>query len=127
MAKRDPWADRPDRFDRADREWAQKWAAPKDDLEDGDEAGEGPGAGYTPTKSTPGVVQDAYGDGMRAAGQHIGLGAQIGGSMLLFVGLGIAADRWLGTEPWGVIVGAALGLVGIVTLVIRVANGEGND
>ena len=69
-----------------------------------------------PTKSTPGVIQDAYGDGMRAAGEHIGLGVQIAASMLLFVGLGIAADRWLGTEPWGVIAGAALGMVGIVAL-----------
>ncbi len=119
MAKRDPWADRPDRFDRADREWSQKWAAPKDDLEDDDP--EAPGAGYIPGKSTPGAIQDAYGDGMRAAGEHIGLGVQIGGAMLFFVGLGIAADRWLGTEPWGVIVGAVLGMVGIVALVVRVA------
>ena len=122
MAERDPYADRPDRFDRADREWARKWAPPKDDLEDDDL--ERPGAGYTPTKATPGVIHDAYGDGMRAAGEHIGLGVQIAASMLLFVGLGIAVDRWLGTGPWGVIVGAALGMVGIVVLVVRVAKGE---
>lgn len=120
MAKRDPWADRPDRFDRADKEWAQKWAPPKDDLEDDDL--ETPDGSYKPGRATPGEIHDAYGDGMRAAGEHIGLGVQIGGAMLLFVGLGIAADRWLGTEPWGVIVGAALGMIGVMVLVIRVAN-----
>ena len=125
VAKRDPYADRPDRFDRADREWAQKWAAPKGDPEDGDPDDdlEAPGAGYVPGASTPGAIQDAYGDGMRAAGEHIGLGVQIGASMLFFIGVGIVVDRWLGTEPWGVIVGAVLGMVGVVALVMRVAKG----
>lgn len=115
MADKDPWADEPDRFDAADREWAAKWAAPKE------EDPEVPGEGYKPTRATPGTIHDAYGDGMRAAGPHLGLGVQIAGSMLLFVGIGLLVDQWLGTTPWGVLVGAALGMVGIVLLVMRIA------
>ena len=121
MAERDPWADKPDRFDRADRQWRERWAPPSDDA---DEAAP-PGPGYTPTRATPGTVHDAYGDGMRGAGPYLGLGAQIGGSMALFVGLGIVVDRWLGTSPWGVVVGAALGMAGVMVLVMRIANGPG--
>ena len=41
--------------------------------------------------------------------------------MVFFVGLGLLADRWLDSSPWGVIVGAALGMVGIMYLVLRMA------
>ena len=58
---------------------------------------------------------------MRAAGSHIGLGLQIGVSMAFFVGLGIVVDRWLGTTPWGVVIGAAVGMVGVMVLVLRLA------
>lgn len=114
----DPYADKPDRWEREDRAWREKWADRKDD----DEYAAPPPDGYRPTRATPDSVHDAYGEGMRGAGPYIGLGAQIGGSILLFVGAGYAVDRWLGTSPWGVVVGAALGMVGIVYLVIRVAN-----
>ena len=115
-AKKDPWADAPDRFERSDREWAAKWAPPSD-ADDAEPAG----AGYRPRKATIGSVGDAYGDGMRAAGEHIGFGLQIGAAMVFFVGVGIGVDRWLGTTPWGVVVGAALGMVGVVVLVVRMA------
>ncbi|MEM0963651.1 MAG: AtpZ/AtpI family protein [Bacteroidota bacterium] len=126
MPTEDPWADKPDRFDRADREWARRWAEPSHEEEPDPLAPAGdaypPRDVYQPQRATPGRIKDAYGDGMREAGPHLGLGIQIGGSMLLFVGLGILVDRWLDTTPWGVIVGAALGMVGIVALVVRVAN-----
>ncbi|MAQ94019.1 hypothetical protein B1759_03995 [Rubrivirga sp. SAORIC476] len=120
MAKRDdPWADAPDRFDRADREWASKWSdrAPDDDAE----PVAPPPVGYQNKKVTVGGVHDAYTDGMRQAGTHLGMGLQIGVSMVFFVGLGLLADRWLDSSPWGVIVGAALGMVGIMYLVLRMA------
>ena len=119
MPTNDPWADKPDRFDRADREWASRWA---DEPLDGDaEETEPSGPGYENKEVTAKGVRDAYKSGMLAAGPHLGFGIQLGASMLLFVGVGIAVDRWLGTAPWGVIVGAALGMVGIVTMVLRVA------
>ncbi|MDT0630398.1 AtpZ/AtpI family protein [Rubrivirga sp. S365] len=114
----DPYADKPDRWERDDRAWKAKWA----DKEPEDEGYAAPPSdAYRPAAATPGTVHDAYGEGMRGAGPYLGLGAQIGGSMALFVGLGVLADRWLGTSPWGVVAGAALGMVGVVFLVLRIA------
>lgn len=114
----------PDRWEEADRAWERKWA--EDPLEDeGLEDGETlapPSEAYRPRKATAGGTTRAYGDGMRAAGPHIGLGIQIGVTMAVFAGVGIAVDRWLGTEPWGVILGAVLGMVGIMVIVMRIAN-----
>jgi hypothetical protein len=119
----DAFPDRPDRWAEADAAWERKWSdAPLDDEPAAESAPAPPGAGYRPVRPTVGTVSDAYGDGMRAAGAHIGLGLQIGASMVLFVGMGYAADRWLATSPWGLIAGAVLGMVGILALVLRVAN-----
>ena len=133
----DPYADEPDRWEEADRAWEAKWT---DESEDGpppdetappagpglDPLAERPGApppsGYRPRRATLSGTTDAYGDGMRAAGPHLGLGLQIGFSMVVFAGGGILVDRWLDTSPWGVVIGAALGMVGIMVLVLRVAN-----
>ena len=126
----DPYADEPDRWEEADRAWEAKWADdPEADGSEADRSGEEappPPAAYRPRRATLSGTTDAYGDGMRAAGPHIGLGAQIGASMLFFVGLGIVVDRWLDTTPWGTVIGAALGMVGVVVLVMRVA-WEGAD
>ncbi|MEM1116207.1 MAG: AtpZ/AtpI family protein [Bacteroidota bacterium] len=122
----DAWPEAPDAWEQADRAWEAKWsddpeaAEPTRDPEADPVAP--PSAAYRNREVTIGSTTDAYGDGMRAAGPHIGLGLQIAASMLLFVGLGILFDRWLDTSPWGVIAGAALGMVGIVALVVRVAN-----
>lgn len=44
--------------------------------------------------------------------------AQVGFEMVVPVGLGMAADNYLGWSPWGILGGAALGLtVGLVHLV----------
>ena len=118
MATKDPWADKPDRFDRADREWARRWAdeAPLDE-----DPTEPPGPGYENKEVTAEVVRDSYGHGMAAAGPHLGFGMQLAAGMLFFVGAGVAVDRWLGTTPWGVLIGAALGMVGILWMVVRFA------
>lgn len=36
---------------------------------------------------------------------------QLTGSALVGVGMGLAADKYLGVEPWGLLVGAVLGCV----------------
>lgn len=123
----DPYADEPDRWAEADRAWAAKWTDEPEDEEPEEEGEplERPSAAYRPRAASASSTTEAYGAGMRAAGPHLGLGMQIAASMAFFTGLGIAADRWMDTSPWGVLIGAALGMTGIMILVIRVAN-EGN-
>ncbi len=116
---KDPWADSPDRFDRADREWREKWTDKP--AGDDEEPLDAPPAGYQNEKVTGDRVRDAYGDGMLAAGPHLGFGMQLAAAMVFFVGLGIVVDRYLGTTPWGVLVGAALGMIGVFAMVIRLA------
>ena len=115
----DDWPDKPDAWKQADKAWDSKWS---DRQPDDAASGYAAPSGSSRSEAVPRrSLRDSYGDGMLAAGPYLGLGAQIGGSMILFVGLGVAVDRWLGTTPWGVIVGAALGMVGIVALVMRIA------
>jgi len=112
------WPEKPDAWKQADKAWETKWSDRQPDEEsDGYAASAGSSSEVSPKRS----LRDSYGDGMRAAGPYLGLGAQIGGSMILFVGMGLLVDRWLGSTPWGVIVGAALGMVGIIALVMRIA------
>lgn len=120
----DPWEE-------ADRAWEATWADDASDAERDPDAQPDdmplpPGAEYQPVTPTAGSVRDAYGDGMREAGPYLGLGAQIGGSMAIFIGGGLLVDRWLDSSPWGVLVGAALGMIGIIALVVRIANDAGS-
>ena len=46
----------------------------------------------------------------RAVGAASGIGCTVVVSLLICIGGGILVDRWLGTEPLGVLVGMALGL-----------------
>ena len=50
---------------------------------------------------------------MREAGPYLGLGAQLAGSLLVFVAIGYWADRLLGTGPWLLVVCVMLGMVAI--------------
>jgi F0F1-type ATP synthase assembly protein I len=59
---------------------------------------------------------------MVAAGPYLTLGLQSAFAMAFFVGLGYLVDGWLGSRPWGIIVGAALGMVGVITLLVRLSN-----
>jgi F0F1-type ATP synthase assembly protein I len=119
------WPDKPDAWKQADKAWDAKWS---DRQPEGDADGyAAPSDAYVPNEPSTRSLRDSYGNGMRAAGPYLGLGAQIGGSMILFVGLGVLVDRWLGTTPWGVIVGATLGMVGILALVLRIAKESGEE
>lgn len=118
-ARPDDWPDEPDRWAQADRAWQEKWAeAPADDA---DEAADDEVAPFAPPSrpATARGVGRAYGTGMREAGPYLGLGVQIAAAMALFVGGGIVLDRWAGTEPWGILGGAALGLASILALLVR--------
>jgi ATP synthase protein I len=45
---------------------------------------------------------------MRFLGAGMELAGAVGGMALI----GYALDHWLGTEPWGVVIGATLGIIG---------------
>lgn len=47
------------------------------------------------------------------------MGAQIAGTLLVPVVLGIYADRWLESSPWGVLLGTLLGFAGVLSIMIR--------
>lgn len=58
---------------------------------------------------------------MREASPYVGLGMQIAGSMVMFVGGGYLLDKWLDTTPWLTIVGAFLGMAAIFIQLVRVS------
>ena len=51
--------------------------------------------------------QRELGDGYR----YVALGITFGLGIVLFMGLGYGVDRWLGSTPWGTIVGTLVGSV----------------
>ncbi len=114
------WPQSPDPWEAADRAYRAKWRADAPGDAPDDAFAPAPPS-YTPTRATPRVIMDSRRDGMQAAGPYIGLGMQIAASMAVFAGGGYALDRGLGTTPWGILVGATLGMVGIFFLIVRVA------
>ena len=127
----DDWPEAPDRWAEADQAYQEKWAEVPDD---GAAPKPGRPAGGTPTQATSkpsfyvngrevpaSTPLGSYLHGMQGAGPYLGLGVQIAGSMALFAGGGYAVDRWLDSSPWGILVGAMLGMAGIVALLVRVS------
>lgn len=110
-----------DAWERSDREWNRPWppVAPDSDVAPAS-------ADYQPRKSDASTITRAYGAGMRDAGPYLGLGAQIAGSMIVFVALGYAVDRFASTSPWGVLVGSLLGMISLAALVTKLVR-EAND
>jgi hypothetical protein len=64
----------------------------------------------------------AWNASMMEAGPYLSLGLQSAFAMAFFVGLGYLVDGWLGSRPWGIIVGAVLGMVGVMMLLVRLSN-----
>ena len=50
-------------------------------------------------------------DNVAASGAVAGASYTLVGGIILLGGLGYAADRWLGSAPWGLVIGLALGIV----------------
>lgn len=119
----DPFADEPDAWAESDREWDARWSddPDADDPDVLDDTAPPATSGPAAPRPTTTSVADSYLDGMQGAGPYLGLGMQIAASMAVFVGGGYAIDRWLGTSPVGLLVGAVIGMVGIVALVVRIA------
>ena len=57
----------------------------------------------------------------------MGLGVQLAGSVLFYVVVGYLADRWLGTEPWLLIVGAVVGMISFFVQLARVVRRLNED
>ena len=57
----------------------------------------------------------------RELGRYLALG-QVGLEMVAPIALGLAADRYFGCGPWGLIVGAVLGLGGGLVHLVHQAN-----
>lgn len=56
---------------------------------------------------------------MSEAAPYLFLGIQIAAAMLVFIVGGFLLDRWLGTGPWLLLLGAVLGMVAVVATVVR--------
>ena len=56
------------------------------------------------------------------ASPYLGLGLQLGFTMVVFSGAGYLLDVWLHTLPWFTIAGAASGMVALVAQLVRVSN-----
>ena len=55
----------------------------------------------------------------RQVGSLLGLGLTLGVATAIGVALGVLADRWLGSSPWGLVVGLLLGVVAGFRQVLR--------
>ncbi len=56
----------------------------------------------------------------RKSGGYAGLGWQIAGTLVMFVGIGIALDLWLDTAPWFILAGAGVAMASVVAQLWRV-------
>ena len=56
---------------------------------------------------------------MGGSQKYIGLGLQAGLSVVVYVGLGLLLDRWLGTLPWLTLTGAVVGVAAMFILFYR--------
>ena len=63
----------------------------------------------------------AFQSNVASAGPAAGASYTLVGGIILLGGIGYAFDRWQGTEPWGLVVGLALGIVVGFYELIRVA------
>lgn len=61
----------------------------------------------------------AYAEAMAEAGPYLTVGVQVAAGMALFVLGGYFADRWLGTTPWLLLLGAFLGAVAAFATLLR--------
>lgn len=55
----------------------------------------------------------------RQVGMLAPLGLTLGAATAIGVGLGVLADRWLGSGPWGLILGLLLGVTAGFRQVVR--------
>ncbi|MFT4603469.1 MAG: F0F1-type ATP synthase assembly protein I [Rhodothermales bacterium] len=57
---------------------------------------------------------------MLESSPYVGLGFQLAGAVLIYVGIGFFVDRWLDTSPWGLVTGAVVGMIAFFLQLVRV-------
>lgn len=55
-------------------------------------------------------------------GRALELGIELGGSVLIGLGIGFALDRWLGTSPWLLLLFLGFGFAAAIRSLLRFAN-----
>ncbi len=64
--------------------------------------------------------QDHFGRSVRALSDYLGIGFQIAASFAFFVLIGYWADEQFGTSPLLLLLGALVGMVGMVLVLLKV-------
>lgn len=85
-----------------------------------------PSPANKPGKDTHGSVP-VWHEKLGPSGQYLGLGLQLAGSVLLYVGLGYFLDRWLDTSPWLLLTGSLVGMVAFFVQIVRVVREMNKD
>lgn len=83
----------------------------------------------SPPNSEPSEDAAARGSWQKSfqiAAPYMGLGVQMVLTMVFFAGGGYYLDRWLGTAPWLLLVGALIGAVSVLAYLVRLASQLGN-
>ncbi|MEO0515073.1 MAG: AtpZ/AtpI family protein [Planctomycetota bacterium] len=79
--------------------------------------------GLTPARR--GRAVDDANDKRREQHSMAGAGLEMAAGIGLFAGIGYGIDRWLGSLPWGTVVGALLGMTAGMYLLIKAAQRQG--
>lgn len=63
--------------------------------------------------------------------RYLGLGSEIAASLLIPIGLGYGVDYFLGTSPYGVLIGSVIGIAVFFLIIMRISkrfeNNKKND
>ncbi|MBO6570861.1 AtpZ/AtpI family protein [bacterium] len=59
--------------------------------------------------------------------EHLNLGAEIAFTLLIPIGVGYVLDKYLETSPYGMLIGAGLGIILFFNLVFKLAKNEGGN
>ncbi len=71
--------------------------------------------------------QDYFGRSVRALSDYLGIGFQIAASFAFFVLIGYWGDQQLGTSPLLLLAGVAVGMVGMVLVLLKVVNSANRE
>ncbi|MEM8598954.1 MAG: AtpZ/AtpI family protein [Bacteroidota bacterium] len=85
----------------------------------GDYAHRTPGTRPADQVPRPDRVGSSPGAALKAAGPYLNVGIQVGLTMAMMAGLGYLADDWLGTSPWGILLGSLFGVIAVFAVLMR--------
>jgi len=74
-----------------------------------------------PDGNLPEDQPESWSSALGSSSSFLGFGAQLAGSMLFYVVAGYLLDRWLGTSPWLIVIGAIVGMIAFFYQLARIA------